>query len=775
MNDQVGKVINSIHNLQLNVNDFHMTNDFTNRLYSQMTRQNLIGEGGVGKVFLVENGKYVIKQANPCVRDNKILQEYCQDIINLVEDEDEIIMIPSGENKYRYIIPNLLCEAAIGFFFTDLVDQLISPHYSKTLGSFILYDGVNVEIYFIMEAHKPVILTRRFDKQIKQFIDPNMRLQTPIHYLYLLFQVSHSLLQAQQYYKFTHYDLHIGNILWDEYPKNINYISYPIPNRADNLRNIIIPKNRCNFMLKITDYGLSRMESRNVLITPKIDNFPDATFGEFNPSYDLISFLGTTIMASGGYNPFSFVFSDLELFESMLRFILWFFKDTDIIIPRNPNLRQLQNKRNEIGRKYWTQFRSKEEDNFGFRPKPIELNLVAYYNTRSMVEVVNRLAEILYQNKSVLLYRAGEDVLNIRRLSENYTTYAPIRSLPDSNNPIPIPGKGEIATQMKEFIFDSNIITINRYKILINALPEDYNLTITNKQRDECPLQEHYITAVKIDKTGSKFKGYSFKSLCCKLDPASYLRENRIYAIAINGGYFNIRGDYLPIGPYRDNMINTNQYEIPEKYKDVYGFVTINELGDLQITKSIPSNYSYLFASGPIMIDDGEIVFNPYEERFACDVKTNIKPGIRVLEETEDDITVSGYYKYGYNSKDKPCKYEVIEDVKTFPRCDRINPGELSHSDNPNPRSALAVMNNGDYILITVEGREQRGVGMDLKILAKSIKSTFPNVKTLINLDGGRSSNLAWRSPLDPNTVYITNPAHLYQYPVGNILLFSRS
>jgi len=53
--------------------------------------------------------------------------------------------------------------------------------------------------------------------------------------------------------------------------------------------------------------------------------------------------------------------------------------------------------------------------------------------------------------------------------------------------------------------------------------------------------------------------------------------------------------------------------------------------------------------------------------------------------------------------------------------------------------------------------------------MAKAILLSFPKVKTMVNLDGGRSSNIAWRTQKG-DKVYISNPDHVYPYPVGNIL-----
>ena len=213
------------------------------------------------------------------------------------------------------------------------------------------------------------------------------------------------------------------------------------------------------------------------------------------------------------------------------------------------------------------------------------------------------------------------------------------------------------------------------------------------------------------------------------------------------------------------------RYRIPEKYNDVFGYIVLKN-NKLNIQKTY-NKEDQLFSSGPILIENGKIVFNPNEERFDC---TDLKhSGKDVLNVTDETITLSGHYKYKTIQENGfSCVKEFVPDVKTYPRCDKILPGELSHADNPNPRSAFCILSDGNYMFITIEGRGNRGIGFDLYTLAKSILLSFPKVVSMINLDGGRSSNIAWRNHKE-NKVYISNPDHGYPYPVGNILSLTKN
>ena len=92
--------------------------------------------------------------------------------------------------------------------------------------------------------------------------------------------------------------------------------------------------------------------------------------------------------------------------------------------------------------------------------------------------------------------------------------------------------------------------------------------------------------------------------------------------------------------------------------------------------------------------------------------------------------------------------------------------GWLNHAFNLNPRAAFGIDNNGNILLVTVEGRNQRGNGCDLNILGK-IMAAFGCVSA-INLDGGGTADLLYKLP--NSGCYIeTNPVHRYKYPLMSL------
>ena len=752
MENQSKKIVNNILDKNLSIGDFaDVTGWFRNRILPQLNERNLIGQGGTAKTYAVERGQYVVKEANVCYRKGK-LESYCNDVKKLIDGE-RMIVIPSGDN-FQYILPNFLSEAVIGAIFNDIN---VSINLGQIIATYILLDeNNNPSVYFLMRRYVPLSTNDQLNSIV-----------TPLGILYLLFQASTALLAAQETFLFTHYDLHVDNVLLDNWPSQTRFLSYPVSNG-----NLVINRKLCPFIVKISDFGLSRLQIQDVLVTPTVNDFPESTYGEFNSSYDIISLVGSILFDTRFSSPFRFVLQYPGLYSNIIKFLLWLFNDTTI---SDANWMYASA---AIAEKYY----QKVDGRYTFKPKSAEVNLVKYTNTKSMKEVVDYLANVLLLNKMAELIPSQPNINTVTYLSRDMIVmpnlantinvsqvklFAPV--IP--NDQIPNYREGS----MRKFRMDivPGYVFAESYHILLSALPNNFNFTIDRAQLQNCPIQEHYMTAVFVD---PDVIGYEFTSECCRLDPINFLRMGDFPGFTMNGGFFNINGeDYFPIGNYKDRNLDFTKakFPIPDEYLDVYGFICMTK-NKLFVTRDFDfaAAQDYMFSSGPYLIENGEIVFEPNQERFACTVKSEVKEPIRVLNETEKYITISGYKNYNYSNE--TCGYEIIKKENTFPKCNRIEPGELSHADNPNPRTAIVVLGNGTYVFLTVEGRGNRGVGTDLFVLAKMIKKFLPNAVTAINLDGGRSTNLAWRTVTEPNTVYISNPFHAYQYPVGNILTFRK-
>ncbi len=114
-------------------------------------------------------------------------------------------------------------------------------------------------------------------------------------------------------------------------------------------------------------------------------------------------------------------------------------------------------------------------------------------------------------------------------------------------------------------------------------------------------------------------------------------------------------------------------------------------------------------------------------------------------------------------------EYRKIDGVWTR-LCTEIEPGELVHAAQGNPRTALLLYEDDVFEVVVVDGARNANEGtpghetegMTLSELAEFAASR--GAKNAINLDGGISSNFAWS---DGTSVRCSS--HTFSYPVGQI------
>ena len=99
-----------------------------------------------------------------------------------------------------------------------------------------------------------------------------------------------------------------------------------------------------------------------------------------------------------------------------------------------------------------------------------------------------------------------------------------------------------------------------------------------------------------------------------------------------------------------------------------------------------------------------------------------------------------------------------------------IMPGELKHGGNPNPRTILGIDVNKNIYMIKIEGRDDRGTGMDFVQMGQLC--VLLGLDKAINLDGGASSRMCWKEP--GKMVINVAGADASSYPVGGVLAFSK-
>ena len=717
-------ILNNLANNTLTFSDYDRRDDYTNLIISQMDESHLISKGAVGQIFLI-NDTIVVKQVKPCdSKTNSPLQRYCVDVNQLYHTD--ITGIPGGNNKYRYILPNLLSEITIGLILGDL-----DIAFANTISSMILKEyneqtkKEDLSIYIIMDKLNPLVINKQLTINLNK-----------VQFLCMLFQVSQGLLAAQQEYKLTHYDLHIENLLYSHYPNNKDYISYPLPNQ--NMK-MMLMKKYCPYIFKIADFALARIETDKSILAPTVDDYPMRTYGEFNHSYDFACLLGSILIDTKHYSVFKQLFNDITLYKFVLSLTLWYYKEP-INIDHYNNI-ELEKIRNYIADKYYKSFGKIKK--YSFRPKQEE-DFIPYMNTQSMVDVVNYIAKKLITTKYVKVHENKGNVIIVKDL-KNYHLYDSIQLYNTLYKPMTI----------------NQFITIYKTKFIIKSAPKEYNYTIEPQQAKNCPYQTQIITVVKIDQGYEQYNEFYYD--CCKLDVPNYIVQNKKVGFAVNGGFFSLKKDYLPIGPYKDQYNLIDKYEIPSKYKDLYAYIILKN-NILTISKTLDLT-NQVCSSGPLLIENGKIIININQYKFKCTDKKHA--GDLFVSQTEDKITVSGHYKY--IEQDNHCKVKKVTKKQTLTRCDKIEPGDLSHGSNPNPRTVFCTTTDG-YLFLVFDGRALVGDGVDLYETAQIIKEKFPNVINAINLDGGRSSVVAWRSINEQNIVYNNSNFRNYYYPAGYLI-----
>ena len=725
-------LFDKVPNLQ--VKDFLMTTEFIEQFRSQIGER--LGAGGAGEVYEIVDQEYVVKVSDPCkyrrnptIRAIDAIKTYCNQMI----EQNSITVIPH-EDKSLILLPNFLSEGLIAGYITSLIEDKYTLHFARHMGIYI--SPIELRTYLIVEK-----LMADVQNVINQKSDVYL----------MLFQIAQGLSVAQETYRFTHYDLHGENILYELSDPNIEYYGYPIPTNNGIVKIYI---RNAGYLIKITDFGLSRMETNKAIINPRVDTFPVVSHGLFHPFYDFISFLGSLLINTN--MPLSQKFNSLLSISEkteLLSFILKEQRPTGYSDEQFLNLLVLRHySQNTQGQIIW---------------RPAKLQEVIYENVSNVYDI------LIWLSKKLIGIQMGQinvpDEAKIQEIQQ-LDRYILQKYLYSTSGITLGPLNDTTRT-----IIDDGIQLFSGYVYNINPL-KSYNLTPSKRYVETCPFQTTYNHVVFIDTKAAFDKGYSFKFDCCKIDPIEYMRDK--IGVVINGGFFDIKNTYQPIGPYR--QVNGNKFyetnlQIPELYRQYFALISIykgelkfnlmNDIDNIQVSEA-----DYVLASGPILVWEGQQVFDENMVE-TTQVINNITTKIfQCTSSRNTSKLVQLNSRTNYTLEDNKCMSQTVPDSSVVANCDNIDPGELSHAGNPNPRSMIIFRNNddglGDIALVVVEGRTDRGDGMDLvqlSRLAMGLKAIYA-----VNLDGGRSSNIAWRT--GGNVVYNVNPSRQYRYPVGNVI-----
>jgi hypothetical protein len=712
--NNISYILRSVENKTLSLDDFLLPNHL--RVIIENSISKPIKKGGIGSIYDLPYANIVVKITNPCENDVPLHRLLC----NVTKEKDAVFLIPQY-GKDLYLIPNDLSEGVIsGLLSTETMFNL-SPHFSKTLGTF--YSPREHKYYTFMEKYQDTY-------PLNDIRDA----------YYILFQVAHGLLTAQELHQFTHYDLHTGNILFKA--NDEEYLHYNVKTGGNKSRNYIL-FNDNRLITKIIDFGFSRAAIGDIVINPRVDlNIQGhRSFGSFNPLYDFTAFLGH-ILQSGirrdkkfplGIQLYDLLSTDIE------KILLFLYNNESLDITE---LYMKNVKDQTIWRPhYYTKYHN---------------------NARSMTHLVNLLSLILKK------YGLMEEFDPTAYITREFPSVPDISETLDETNYL---NYGPFKYLVRTFVNQTN-------KWVIKHGYPSYIHTPTEESLSRV-FPKHVFHIFLIDTERAAHDGYELKTSCCKLDPKIFMQNKR--GLAINGAFYDILKSYLPVGPYRSEEFSVNKHPIPKTYANDYGVISIHNnnifiesLNDLE--QQTDSDY---FVSGPLLVDN-------YRRVVTDDTLYTVKDNkyiyqCRVAEKDEDSdspffseskITTD---KVIFNKQTKKYK-RVSKTDKTdidIPNCSKIKAGELSHIANPNPRSMLVIRDNadgmGDLAFVTVEGRGSRGDGADLSFLSYIATLDPINAITAINLDGGRSSILAWNFD---GTVYTQNPTMMDDYVVGNIIAF---
>jgi exopolysaccharide biosynthesis protein len=266
---------------------------------------------------------------------------------------------------------------------------------------------------------------------------------------------------------------------------------------------------------------------------------------------------------------------------------------------------------------------------------------------------------------------------------------------------------------------------------------------------DVSQLTYHMMT---IDPDAVLKHGYRFETVCCKMDPIDYISDK--VGVAINGTYFDMWNTYRPLGRYRqywtlEDIYYESNIPLNTIYEPHYGWVILND-GKLDIQQSIDiGRVRDGFMAGPMLVNDGAIVFDEAKLNTTVNINGRI---VKIFQCQLPSPLQSDFIPIG------------TTDTYTY-NCDTLSPGVLAHASNPNPRTMLLITKSKQIVFVAVEGRTRTSPGADLVTLAQLAYQM--GADKAINLDGGRSSNMAWRTP-QSNEVYTTN--RWSSYVVGNIV-----
>jgi len=731
-------------------------------------RNNLLSQGGQGKVYdFINNDKYILKESICNVKDQ-----------NCTMLEQKIVYSSPQSIKTIIKTPDTVNENIVGVILNTI--SMVSPFFVYNFGV-TWNDKVT---YSISERLETNLFYDSDDNN-------NRVIKTGNDFFLFLTQFLHALAVAQQTNNFTHGDCHLLNILVET---NDNPNTPGIKNWSRLFVNKCIGKtlryethkfyllNETSDMkrmhIKINDFGMSRLERDDIVYESSqkaINNY-----GKFLHNIDYLTLFGCifykkfdvsrSIYAGGAFEKMinsikNVVYKDDYIKE--LTLAKYGHTDTQsinrfffsLVCKDFDDNKYVSHSDNFINNTY--------ADQPFYRP---DNNFISTFADKFKTpdQIIIDLFPIL-KNRGLLI--RGDINDSIR---DSHTDFFNEYKVFYNN----IPYQKVLLTN-KDKIFIKDVVGI--YKTTSTLDKSSYNYT--DSSDDSC-ITMQIATIATIDLNKMKENSMKFISSCCDEGMLTFFEKINRFGVAINGVFFDLLKTNFPIGEYMQKGLFNNEFvqkfNVPFEYRKYYALFGYNiknntfmmEQLDEHIEETIKNinteDYTFLCVSGPILINkdknykfsekDIETVDKNNVKIFQCKNNTNINKSMTYIPEgTTIHECVDG-------------NIESRKSTEKYPRCENIQPGQLSHAGNLNPRSMLGYNKEKNKIyFIAIEGRGQEGDGMDVVQMVNEMLKIDKDVTYAINLDGGQSSSITAREEDNDNIIY-TNKYRSKLYPSGNIL-----
>lgn len=744
---------------------------FINQLKHTLTGLSPMGGSSVGKVYQV--GNLIIKVSEACDpstgqphtdasgRPNINTQELCI----YAQRGDPIYRIPNTlYNKTNILGSNIILENLVGMLIRSYT-QDFTPSFIDIYGFQYDTSSLSKPVYGIMEMLDKIESlgkTRPINRYDIAFI---------------MFELFHALDIAQQTNRYVHYDLYDENVMLRD-NKGLKVNMFTLGN-GEYLYTYY------EYDAVIIDHGYSRLETNDEIITPMLfmnRNMPDTPKPVpkrgmvdylFDPMYDVLTITIKFFYKLRENPEFKdlieyllikvFKARDLNHAISLLRDLTYF--GTTKKTPWKPKVPEIH-----IPVKVSAQ-------NAGFAgistTKEMVSHTISYIRANLNGQIKDPFSgkEILITNFTHLLshlnntgrfYISDQIIGNVNEVTKYIRPHdADIMDTTFYNY--------RIADQ--DLQFKDDVVKIKLYNggkpnvqpTTIRDTVESFNKTFATASMVTDPKTGNMIRfgpqwyQVAHIKTSEGLKsGYSFRFDCC------YIFQNTIFhnpkvksGVSINVSFFKIENsNQLSLGRFKTENYQSDIKPNP-LYEPYYGTIVIKTNGMLDILDAKEdidaTKYKYYAQAGPVLVYNSRA---QYKSKLFNLLAPDGSYMFRSREPSNGEANVAIF----------PDGYPNARGA--------IAPGEFKHAANPNPRSAILIMRNNDVKFIQVEGRGNRGPGMDMLQLTDLCLAE--GAVKAINVDGGGSSRLTWRG-IGDTEITGSNPSAIESYPAGSTLSFIKN